>query len=76
MKYPVVYCMEQIGTFTSEGPHDDGGFEATHTLFFCSKQCREVAITRRVESDGPYLLGTSGEWIDGTVCDECHKALA
>ena len=69
MKYPVVYCMDPIGT--------DGGFEATHTLFFCSTQCRETAlIERRVESDGPFCLGTSGEWIDGTVCDECRKGLA
>lgn len=59
---PVIYCL------------DEDSLEAIHTLFFCSTQCRETAlIERRVESDGPFCLGTGGEWIDRTVCDECGK---
>jgi len=45
--------------------------EAESVRWFCSEACREKWPT------GPgFVRGNDDEWIEGTVCDECGKALA
>lgn len=61
---PVLYLMEPIGV--------DGGQEAVETLFFCSEECRYV-----IQQNTAHTVdsGMNGEYVTGTVCDECGKPL-
>jgi hypothetical protein len=68
-EYPAIYLLDPIGV--------DGTLEANGTVFvYCSEDCRNTAIIERgVESDPPHRLGTTADWADGAVCDECRIAL-
>lgn len=68
MEKPAVFGLEPIGV--------DGALEATSVFVFCCDKCRETATTnRRSDYEGPIALGSSPDWCDGAVCDECGKPL-
>ena len=42
--------------------------EAVDVMYFCSDECRQVIAQNTEHTIKP---GVSGDWIKGTVCDEC-----
>jgi len=65
VEYPVIYILEE-----------EGGEANGTVLYFCSEDCRALAIRERgVESDPPHVLGVSVDWPCGTICNECLTPL-
>lgn len=61
---PALFILEPIGV--------DGTLEAVETLVFCSDDCRDVV---RLNTSWKTKAGECGDYIEGTVCDECGVAL-